>query len=81
MLTGRSPMGTAGGAKTTTIAVLDPSTVAYLREKRWKFTVGGFTRAILSVQQWFRCWNQFADTFTMSVLLSAAMPEADPRCT
>lgn len=60
MFTGGSPMGTAGGVKTTTIAVLILSIVAYLQGKKDVEVYGRRIARAISVQQW---------------LLSREMPE------
>ena len=52
MFIGGSPMGTAGGVKTTTIAILILSIAAYLQGKKdVEYTAAGSVRAI-SVLPW-----------------------------
>lgn len=76
MIIGGSPMGTAGGIKTTTIAVLAMSLLANLRGKN---DVEAHNRRIR--ESYLRSAIVVAGmglftVFVMSVLLCAAMPEA-----
>ena len=77
MFTGGSPMGTAGGVKTTTIAVLILSIVAYLQGKKDVEVYGRRIRESYLRSAMVVAGTSLLILFTMSVLLSAAMPEAD----
>ena len=77
MFIGGSPMGTAGGVKTTTIAVLILSIVAYLQGKKDVEVYGRRIRESYLRSAMVVAGTSLLILFTMSVLLSAAMPEAD----
>ncbi|MDO5134569.1 MAG: potassium transporter TrkG [Eubacteriales bacterium] len=76
MLIGGSPMGTAGGIKTTTVAVLFLSVAANLRGKRdvechGRRIRGSYVRSAVVVTS-----MALLVLFTMLMLLSAVMPQA-----
>lgn len=77
MFIGGSPMGTAGGVKTTTIAVMLLSLKANLQGKRdvefaKRRIRSGYIRSAMVITT-----MGFLIVFVMSIALSAAMPEAD----
>lgn len=77
MFIGGSPMGTAGGVKTTTIAVMLLSLKANLQGKRdvefaKRRIRSGYIRSAMVITM-----MGFLIVFVMSIALSAAMPEAD----
>ncbi|MDO4339199.1 MAG: TrkH family potassium uptake protein [Eubacteriales bacterium] len=77
MFVGGSPMGTAGGIKTTTVAVLFLSVIANLRGKHDvefenRRVRAGYIRSAVVV-----AGMGFMTLLTMSLLLAAAMPQAD----
>lgn len=58
MFVGGSPMGTAGGVKTTTIAVLVMSGISFFREKMiLKYLKEEFPLSISGRQAWCLCWR------------------------
>lgn len=58
MFVGGSPMGTAGGVKTTTIAILVMSGVSFFREKTIrKYSKEGFLLLISGQPAWCLCWK------------------------
>jgi trk system potassium uptake protein TrkH len=77
MLIGGSPMGTAGGIKTTTVAVLVLSIVANLRGKRDVETHNRKIRSSYVRSAVVVTGMSVAILFVMLILLCAAMPEAD----
>ena len=77
MFTGGAPMGTADCVKTTTIAVLILSIVAYLQGKKDVEVYGRRIRESYLRSAMVVSGTSLLILFTMSVLLSAAMPEAD----
>ena len=70
-------MGTAGGVKTTTIAVLILSIVAYLQGKKDVEVYGRRIRESYLHSAMVVAGTSVLILFTMSVMLSAAMPGAD----
>lgn len=77
MFTGGSPMGTAGGVKTTTIAVLILSIVSYLQGKKDVEVYGRKIRESYLRSAMVVAGTSVVILFTMSVLLSAVMPQVD----
>ena len=77
MFIGGSPMGTAGGAKTTTIAVLILSIAAYLQGKKDVEVYGRRIRESYLRSAMVVAGTSVLILFTMTVLLSAVMPGVD----
>ena len=77
MFIGGSPMGTAGGVKTTTIAVLILSIAAYLQGKKDVEVYGRRIRESYLRSAMVVAGTSVLILFTMTVLLSAAMPGVD----
>ena len=77
MFIGGSPMGTAGGVKTTTIAVLILSIAAYLQGKKDVEVYGRRIRESYLRSAMVVAGTSVLILFTMTVLLSAVMPGVD----
>ena len=77
MLVGGSPMGTAGGVKTTTLAVLVLSIIANLRGKKDVEVYGRRIRESYLRSAMVVAGTSVLILFTMTVLLSAVMPGVD----
>ena len=77
MFIGGSPMGTAGGVKTTTIAVLILSIEAYLQGKKDVEVYGRRIRESYLRSAMVVAGTSVLILFTMTVLLSAVMPGVD----